>query len=115
MVRPEQVLHVARLAKLRLSESEARRLGDQIGPVLEYVELLSELDGPDAPGDPDSESIGEPRAALIAAMPPAHRPRPLRPDEPRPCLARDDVLRAAPSTDGETFRVPPVIEGGGEA
>ena len=42
-------------------------------------------------------------------------PREPRLDEPEPCLPRDEVLALAPAADGETIRVPPVIDGEGAA
>lgn len=99
MVNPEQVRHVARLAKLRLSPEEEERLIGQLGGILEYVEQLGEDDGADAEA-----------ATHVAPM-----PAPLRPDEPRPGLPREEVLALAPSADGETIRVPAVLEGSGEA
>ncbi len=102
MVSREQVLHVARLAKLRLSAEEEERFALQLGGILEYVDHLRELDAESVPAG------GEPGDSTPD-------PRPLRADEPSPSLPRDEALGLAPATDGETFRVPPVIDGGGGA
>jgi len=96
MVSREQVLHVARLAKLALSPDEEERFRFQLGRILEYVERLREIE--DAPGE------------LTHVFPVE---RPLRADEPAPTLARPEVLALAPSADGETMRVPAVLDGGG--
>jgi len=100
MVHPEQVRHVAKLAKLRLSPEESERLLGQLGEILDYVEQLAEAD---AEGEP-------PELTHVAPV-----PQRLRTDEPGLGLPREDVLAAAPASDGETFRVPAVLEGGGAA
>jgi len=111
MVRSEQVLHVARLAKLRLTAEEERRLGPQLDRILEFVEQLRELDG-EVGGEAGAEAV--PPGPAGPAGPPGDGPRLcLRSDEPRPSLPRDEILRGAPSTDGETFRVPPPLDAGG--
>ena len=99
MVSREQVAEVAKLAKLRLSEEEATRVAGQLAGILDYVEMLREVDDVEieaAAGD-ESPTVG-PRA-----------------DEPAPSLPRDAVLGLAPKADEETFLVPPVIDGGGGA
>jgi aspartyl-tRNA(Asn)/glutamyl-tRNA(Gln) amidotransferase subunit C len=99
----EQVLHVARLAKLRLSEAEIGPISAQLGRILEYVEMLREL-------DPEPPAAGSGASASSGA--PGREPRP---DEPRPSLPRTIALELAPETDGEAYLVPPVIDGGGSA
>jgi aspartyl-tRNA(Asn)/glutamyl-tRNA(Gln) amidotransferase subunit C len=100
MVTREQVLHVARLARLSLTGDEAERFAPQLARILEYVDLLSQLD--DAPGVPDGDSAPPVNAETRA-------------DEPGPCLPRDRALGLAPRHDDETFLVPPVLDGGGAA
>ena len=99
MVDREQVLHVARLAKLRLAEGEIDLVAGQLGRILEYVEMLGELDD----------------EAADAAPPARLEPGPPRADELRESLDRSVAMGLAPKTDGETFLVPPVIEGSGGA
>ena len=98
MVTREQVRHVARLAKLRLGEAEEERFVAQLGQILEYVELLDEVD----------EKADELTHVAV-------QDRELRPDEPGASLSREEVLALAPDADDETFRVPAVLEGGGGA
>ena len=90
----EQVLHVAQLAHLDLTEEEIERFGEQLSAILEAVSKVSELD--------------------LADVPPTSHPLDLvnvwRDDEPRPCLSLDDVFANAPDRDGNSFRVPPVGE-----
>src|SRR3954470_20502099 len=92
----DQVRHVARLARLALSEEEEERFAAQLGHVLEYVERLQ---GVDVGGVEPLGFAGDLAAGL-----------PLRPDEPRPSLPREKVLAQAPEQDGQAFLVPRIIE-----
>jgi aspartyl-tRNA(Asn)/glutamyl-tRNA(Gln) amidotransferase subunit C len=87
----EDVLHVANLARLALSEEEVERLGGQLGAILEAVGKVSELD--------------------LADVPPTSHPLDLvnvaRADEPRPSLPLEEALASAPEREGSFFRVPP--------
>ena len=87
----DEVLHVARLARLALTDDEVERLGEQLGAILEAVGKVSELD-------------------LVDIRPTSH-PLALAnvwgEDEPRPCLPLEDVLANAPQAEGDAFRVPP--------
>ena len=87
----EQVLHVAELARLALTDEEVERLGGQLNAILDAVSKVSELD--------------------LADVPPTSHPLELvnvwREDEPRPSLPRVDALANAPERDGDFFRVPP--------
>lgn len=89
----EQVAHVARLARLELTEDELRLFTVQLGAILEHAKDVEEL---------DTEGI----------VPTSH-PLPLknvfREDEVRPTLDRAEVLAAAPYADENRFRVPPVL------
>ena len=87
----EQVLHVAKLARLALNEEELTRLEGQLGAILEAVSKVSELDLEDVP--PTSHPLD-----LVNV---------LRPDEPRPSLSLDEAFANAPEREGDAFRVPP--------
>ena len=87
----EQVLHVARLARLDLSEEEVARLQLELSAILEAVSKVSELDLEDVP--PTSHPLD-----LVNV---------LRPDEPRPSLSLDEAFANAPEREGDAFRVPP--------
>lgn len=100
MVNREQVRDVVKLAKLRLSPAEEERLLGQLGEILEYVEQLAEADAESEP----------PELTHVAPV-----PQRLRADEPAPGLPREEALAPAPAADGETYRVPAVLEGGGAA
>ena len=85
------VLHVARLASLALSEDEVERFGAQLNAILEAVGKVSELDLSDVP--PTSHPLD-----LVNV---------LAEDELRPSLTLDEVFANAPERDGDAFRVPP--------
>jgi aspartyl-tRNA(Asn)/glutamyl-tRNA(Gln) amidotransferase subunit C len=87
----DDVLHVAALAQLELSEDEIARLTEQLGDILEAVSRVSELDLSDVP--PTSHPL-----SVVNV---------LRPDEPQPSLPLEDVFANAPERDGDHFRVPP--------
>jgi aspartyl-tRNA(Asn)/glutamyl-tRNA(Gln) amidotransferase subunit C len=87
----DDVLHVAALARLDLTEDEIARLELQLSAILEAVGKVSELDLADVP--PTSHPL-----AVVNV---------LRPDEPRPSLPLEDVFANAPERDGDFFRVPP--------
>jgi aspartyl-tRNA(Asn)/glutamyl-tRNA(Gln) amidotransferase subunit C len=88
----DEVLHVARLARLALTEEEIERFRGQLSAILEAVGKVSELD--------------------LSGVPPTSHPldlvNVLAEDEPAPCLSREDALANAPETDGGFFAVPPV-------
>jgi aspartyl-tRNA(Asn)/glutamyl-tRNA(Gln) amidotransferase subunit C len=87
----EQVLHVARLARLALSEEELERLGRELDAIVAAVSKVSELDLSDVP--PTSHPLD-----LVNV---------LADDEPRPSLPRQDALANAPQAEEGAFRVPP--------
>ena len=90
----EQVLHVAKLARLSLSDDEARQMQQQLDAILGYMEELDELDVSDVP--PTFHSI--PMDA------------PLRPDVPARCSDRSEILAQAPRSEAGGFAVPLVLE-----
>ena len=86
----EQVEHVARLARLALSEEETARLGEQLNAILDAVGKVSELDLSDVP--PTAHPLD---VVNVWAE-----------DEPRPSLPVDVALENAPEREGGFFRVP---------
>jgi aspartyl-tRNA(Asn)/glutamyl-tRNA(Gln) amidotransferase subunit C len=86
----DQVLHVARLARLELSEAEIERMAAELSSILEHVERISEL---------DLEGV-EPTTHVVELE------NALRADEPRPSLPREQVLEPAPDPADGAFRVP---------
>ncbi|HKN89950.1 MAG TPA: Asp-tRNA(Asn)/Glu-tRNA(Gln) amidotransferase subunit GatC [Acidimicrobiia bacterium] len=89
----EDVVHVARLARLALSEAEIEQFTDQLGAILEHAARVAALDTHDVP--PTSHPI--PLANV------------LRTDSPLPCLDRDVVLSMAPAAEDGRFRVPRIL------
>jgi aspartyl-tRNA(Asn)/glutamyl-tRNA(Gln) amidotransferase subunit C len=90
MIDREQVLHVARLARLRLSDEEVTTMAGELSSILGHIEKLGELDLDGVAPTTHVVDVGNA----------------LRADEPRPSLPRDVVLEQAPDSDGEGFRVP---------
>jgi aspartyl-tRNA(Asn)/glutamyl-tRNA(Gln) amidotransferase subunit C len=88
----EEVLHVARLARLALTDEEVERLIEELGAILDAVSVVGELD--------------------LADVPPTSHPLDLvnvwDEDEPHASLSLDEVFANAPERDGDLFRVPPV-------
>jgi aspartyl-tRNA(Asn)/glutamyl-tRNA(Gln) amidotransferase subunit C len=92
-ISPADVAHVARLARLDLTEEERERFAEQLGAVLDHAADVEALD-------------------TAGVLPTAH-PLPLRnvlrEDVPRPCLDRDEVLSQAPDAESNRFRVPRIL------
>jgi len=84
------VLHVARLARLKLTDEETERMAGELSGILEHVDRISEL---------DLEGV-EPTSHVIPLE------NVLRADEPRPSWSRDEVLEPAPDPASGAFRVP---------
>jgi aspartyl-tRNA(Asn)/glutamyl-tRNA(Gln) amidotransferase subunit C len=91
MLSRDQVLHVARLARLELTEDEQQRMSEELSNVLDHIERIGEL-GDLADVEPTSHVIAIENA--------------LRADEPRPCLPAEVALASAPEADMGGFRVP---------
>ena len=87
----DEVLHVARLARLELSEEEVARFQVQLSQILEAVSKVSELDLSDVPPTAHPLAIENAWGA----------------DAPRPCLSLDEAFANAPDRDDDYFRVPP--------
>ena len=87
----EQLLHVARLARLELRAEEISRLEPQLNDILAAVSKVSELDLSDVP--PTSHPL-----EIVNVW---------EEDEPRPCLPADEALANAPEREGDFFKVPP--------
>ena len=90
MIDREQVLHVARLARLRLSEEEVERMSSELSGILDHVDRISEL---------DLEGV-DPTSHVVALE------NVWRADEPERCLPRERALEPAPDPADGAFRVP---------
>ena len=90
MLEREQVVHVARLARLALDETELQKMASELSAVLDHVERIRELDLADV--EPTSHAVD------VAGV--------MRADEPQPSLPRDVILAAAPEPVDGGFGVP---------
>jgi aspartyl-tRNA(Asn)/glutamyl-tRNA(Gln) amidotransferase subunit C len=90
MIEREQVLHVAKLARLKFSEEELERLAPELSKIVEYVEQMNRL---------DLEGV-EPTSHVVKLE------NVLREDAPRPSLSRERALEQAPDPADGGFRVP---------
>jgi aspartyl-tRNA(Asn)/glutamyl-tRNA(Gln) amidotransferase subunit C len=90
----EEVLHIAHLARIALSEDDVTKFQTQLSGILDHFEALKQLDTED--------------------VPPTSHPLPLenvmRADEVRPSLPVEDVLANAPLAEDGAFRVRAVLE-----
>ena len=87
----EEVLHVARLARLELTDDEVGRFTEQLSAILEAVAKVAELDLSDV--EPTAHPLD-----LVNVW---------AEDEPRPSLPQDEALANAPDRHGGFFKVPP--------
>ena len=87
----DEVLHVAQLARLELTDDEVAKFQEQLSAILDAVSTVSELD--------------------LSDVPPTAHPLEIQnawdEDVPRPCLPIDDVFANAPDREGDFFQVPP--------
>jgi aspartyl-tRNA(Asn)/glutamyl-tRNA(Gln) amidotransferase subunit C len=90
----EEVLHIARLARLGLTDEEVERAREQLSHILENFEILKSVNTEGVP--PTAQSL-----ALQNV---------LREDEPRDSFPRDEILANAPQQDEGSFRVRAVLE-----
>jgi aspartyl-tRNA(Asn)/glutamyl-tRNA(Gln) amidotransferase subunit C len=91
MLSRDQVLYVARLARLELTEEEVERFSGELSKVLDHIEKISELG--DLADVPPTSHVVEVENALRA-------------DEPRPSWSQEVMLESAPDSAQGGFRVP---------
>lgn len=94
-VEKEEILKLAKLARLEFTDEEIDRMGDSLGQLVEYLDMLKQLKLDDV----------EPMTAVDST------PHPLRPDVPGPMLSKEQALRNAPEINLEHFSIPKVIGG----
>ncbi|MGH2853666.1 MAG: Asp-tRNA(Asn)/Glu-tRNA(Gln) amidotransferase subunit GatC [Solirubrobacteraceae bacterium] len=90
MIDRDEVLHVARLARLRLDEGEVESMARELSGVLDHIARIAELDLEEVP--PTSHVVE------VTGR--------LRPDDPRPSLLREVALASAPAVADNGFLVP---------
>ena len=92
-ITPQEIAHVASLARLYMSQEEAGAMAQQLDEILTYVAKLNEL---------DTEGI-IPTTHAISIV------NAFREDEVKPSLSRNEALTNGPGQNGEAFVVPRVI------
>lgn len=92
----EQVRHVAKLARLSLTDDEVDRFAQQLGDILDYVKKLDEVD----------------TSGVAPLAHPHELTDVLREDETSESLTQDQALANAPAKTDDSFKVPKVIGGG---
>lgn len=90
----DQVRHVAHLARLAVSEEEVDMMTKQLGDIIQYAELLNEL---------DTTGV-EPTTHVLDLK------NVMRKDEPRKWITREDALKNAPDHKDGQFKVPSILE-----
>ncbi len=92
MISEEEVRHVADLARLGLTDEEVKRMGGQLGAILESIDQIGELDLANVP--PTTNALNLTNV--------------LRPDEPHQCLPTEEALSTAPDAVDDLFAVPKI-------
>lgn len=90
-ITPEEVRHIARLARLELTADEVTRFQVELSQILDYVAQLEDIE-----------------SGVSAELPPPDQP--LRPDVVEPCVDPSPLHRQAPDFVDGLFRVPRVVE-----
>jgi len=90
----DQVLHIAELAKLGITEAETEIFAEQLSEILDYAEMLNRLDTDAIP--PTAQAIG--------------RTNVMRADRVEPSLSPDEVLANAPRRKDDMFEVQPILD-----
>lgn len=90
----EQVLHIARLARVGVEDAEVEQFAHQLSDILDYFERLRQVDTDGVP--PTAHTL------------PLHNV--WRDDEPEPCLEAETVLANAPEREGDLFRVKAILD-----
>ena len=94
MISKEDVIHVARLARLALTDAELETMREQLNAILAHIDALTAVDT--AGVEPTSHAVPQFNV--------------MREDEPRPCFPVEEMLANAPDREGDFFRVPRIIE-----
>jgi aspartyl-tRNA(Asn)/glutamyl-tRNA(Gln) amidotransferase subunit C len=91
---PQEVDHIAKLARLELTDEQKTRYRGQLEAILDHVARLQEL---------DTENVSPTASVSVGQMS-------LRADESRPSLSKDELLKNAPKQEDDQFKIPPVFE-----
>lgn len=90
----EEVEHIAKLARLQLTDQQKSRYREQLEAILDHVAKLQEL---------NTEDVTPTASGSTGQMT-------LRDDEPRPGLSKTELLKNAPQQEDGQFKIPPVFE-----
>jgi len=90
----DDVVHVARLARLALTDAELETMREQLNAILSHIDALKAVDTTGI--EPTSHAVPQFNV--------------MRDDDPRPCLSVEEMLANAPDRAGDFFRVPRIIE-----
>jgi len=93
-ITPEEVRHIARLARVGLVDDEISLFQGQLSEILDYFQRLQEVDTDNVPAT----------AHTLA------RHNVMRDDEPRPSFDKEDILANAPQREEDLFRVRAILE-----
>jgi aspartyl-tRNA(Asn)/glutamyl-tRNA(Gln) amidotransferase subunit C len=93
LITKEQVMHIADLARLHVTDEEADKLTDELESIIKHMELLNELDTTDV--EPTTHVL-----KLVNVM---------RDDEPVDIITREEALKNAPDHKDGQFRVPSIL------
>ena len=93
-INKDDVKHIAKLARLELSDKEINYFAAQLGQILEYIDQLKEVD----------TSNVEPTSHVLSMQNIFHE------DIVKPSLKQEAVLKNAPAVEGELFKVPRIIK-----
>ena len=94
MISREDVVHVARLARLALTDAELETMREQLNAILSHIDALRAVDTSGV--EPTSHAVPQFNV--------------MREDEPKPCFPVEEMLANAPDRAGDFFRVPRIIE-----
>ncbi|MEN9214825.1 MAG: Asp-tRNA(Asn)/Glu-tRNA(Gln) amidotransferase subunit GatC [Gloeomargarita sp. DG02_4_bins_56] len=96
MITPEEIAHLAHLARLELTPEETAALSNELGAILDYMAELQTLDLRDVP--PTAHAVDTANV--------------VRPDQPVPSTLTDVLLQAAPAPEDHFFQVPQILKEG---
>jgi aspartyl-tRNA(Asn)/glutamyl-tRNA(Gln) amidotransferase subunit C len=108
-VSEKDVLYVADLANLELTDAERQRMLKDLNSILDYIDMLGQLDTKDVPPMAQVATLASSDRGNTTDFEYA-----MRADEAKPSLTHELAMRNAPDTDGTYFKVPKVIDKSGE-
>lgn len=119
-VSEKDVLYVADLANLELTEAERARMLKDLNSILDYIDMLSQVDTKDIEPMAQVATAGPSTASRESCTTPGMTAGgmtaggAMRADEVKPGLTHEQAMMNAPDTDGTYFKVPKVIDKSGE-